>query len=196
MAELAQALEQTGRKWQWVKALADTVCGTLSGQEKITLETYVQMTCFDRILDQANVRLLEMTGGRYRLCRRAAQGQRSQTGLELDVFDRFSGTNRSVMSLSGGESFQASLCLALGMSDTLLPAGAVRLDTLFVDEGFGSLDEETLSKALEALQHLSQGNRLVGIISHVELLKRTVEKQIRVRRLPGGESDAAIFLEE
>lgn len=192
---LEASLRETGSRWEWVKALSDTVNGSLSGKEKITLETYVQMTCFDRILDRANVRLAEMTGGRYALCRRAAQGQRSQTGLELDVFDRFTAMTRSVMTLSGGESFQASLCLALGLSDTLLPAGAVRLDTLFVDEGFGSLDEETLRQALASLQSLSQGNRLVGIISHVDLLKEAVEKKIVVTRLPSGESEARIVLE-
>ena len=153
------------------------------------------MTCFDRILERANLRLREMTGGRYTLCRREARGQRSQTGLELDVDDRYTGVRRSVMSLSCGESFQASLCLALGMSDTLLPAGAVRLDTLFVDEGFGSLDEETLRLAIAALQSLSQDDRLVGIISHVELLKETVERQIRVTRLPSGESTARLVIE-
>ena len=103
--------------------------------------------------------------------------------------------NRSVMTLSGGESFQASLCLALGLSDTLLPAGAVRLDTLFVDEGFGSLDEDTLRQALASLQSLSQGSRLVGIISHVDLLKEAVEKKILVTRLPSGESQARLLVD-
>ena len=102
--------------------------------------------------------------------------------------DHGSGMARSVCSLSGGESFQASLSLALGLSDELQPAGSVRLDTLFVDEGFGSLDEEALRQAIRTLQNLSQGNRLVGIISHVEILKQWVEKQLRVTRLPDGES--------
>ena len=195
LEQLDRELRETGSRLEWVKALSDTVNGSLAGKEKITLETYVQMACFDRILDRANLRLFEMTGGRYRLCRRAAQGQRSQTGLELDVFDRCTGMNRSVMTLSGGESFQASLCLALGLSDTLLPAGAVRLDTLFVDEGFGSLDEDTLRQALASLQSLSQGSRLVGIISHVDLLKEAVEKKILVTRLPSGESQARLLVD-
>ena len=195
LTALEPKLQETEQRWEWVKALSDTVNGALTGREKVTLETYVQMTCFDRILERANLRLWEMTGGRYTLCRREARGQRSQTGLELDVDDRYTGVRRSVMSLSGGESFQASLCLALGMSDTLLPAGAVRLDTLFVDEGFGSLDEETLRLAIAALQSLSQDDRLVGIISHVELLKETVERQIRVTRLPSGESTARLVIE-
>ena len=181
-------LEALGSRWSWVKALSDTVNGTMAGKEKIMLETYVQMTFFDRILRRANVRMLDMTGGRYTLKRREAEGQRSQTGLELDVVDHCNGTTRSVCTLSGGESFQASLCLALGMSDELLPAGGVQLDTLFVDEGFGSLDEEALRQAMETLQELTGSSRLVGIISHVETLKTCVERQIRVRRLPGGGS--------
>ena len=181
-------LEALGSRWSWVKALSDTVNGTMAGKEKIMLETYVQMTFFDRILRRANVRMLDMTGGRYTLKRREAEGQRSQTGLELDVVAHCNGTTRSVCTLSGGESFQASLCLALGMSDELLPAGGVQLDTLFVDEGFGSLDEEALRQAMETLQELTGSSRLVGIISHVETLKTCVERQIRVRRLPGGGS--------
>lgn len=189
--ELEQAgkqLTQVTQRWSSVQNLSDTVNGTLTGKEKVMLETYVQTAFFDRVLQRANLRLLDMTGGRYTLQRRTASGQRSQTGLELDVMDHGSGMARSVCSLSGGESFQASLCLALGLSDELQPTGSVRLDTLFVDEGFGSLDEEALRQAIRTLQNLSQGSRLVGIISHVELLKQWVEKQIRVTRLPDGES--------
>lgn len=192
---IAQDLEQAGerlnqvtRRWSCVQNLSDTVNGALTGREKVMLETYVQAAFFDRVLQRANIRLLDMTGGRYTLQRRTASGQRSQTGLELDVMDHGSGMARSVCSLSGGESFQASLSLALGLSDELQPAGSVRLDTLFVDEGFGSLDEEALRQAIRTLQNLSQGSRLVGIISHVELLKQWVEKQICVTRLPDGES--------
>ncbi len=189
MAKGQQLLAQ----WTWVRNLSDTVNGTMTGKEKIMLETYVQMTFFDRVLRRANVRLLKMTGGRYALQRRQASGQRSQTGLELDVLDHGTGTARSVCSLSGGESFQASLCLALGMSDELQPSGSVRLDTLFVDEGFGSLDEEALRQAIDTLQGLSQGNRLVGIISHVELLKLWVNRQIKVERQKDGQSSVKIL---
>jgi len=185
-------LEQTEQQWTWVRTLSNTVNGSLSGKEKLMLETHVQTACFDRVLHHANRRLLQMTGGRYTLVRRKAEGKRSQTGLELDVCDHGNGSMRSVATLSGGESFQASLCMALGMSDVLQPAGSVRLDTLFVDEGFGSLDENALRLAMETLQDLTEGNRLVGIISHVDSLKLWVDKQIVVHRLAGGESVAAI----
>lgn len=188
LSQSGEQLKELGQQWTMVRSLADTVGGTISGKEKVMLETYVQMTFFDRVLRRANVRLLEMTGGRYTLRRREAQGHRSQSGLELDVLDHGTGMARSVASLSGGESFQASLSLALGMSDELQPVGGVRLDTLFVDEGFGSLDEEALRHAMQTLQGLSQGDRLVGIISHVDLLKQWVDRQIRVERQPDGQS--------
>lgn len=175
-------LTQLEQRYTWVRALSNTVNGTLPGKEKIALETYVQMTFFDRILRRANLRLLVMTGGQYELKRRReAAGSRGQSGLEMDVIDHYNGTERSVKSLSGGESFQASLALALGLSDEIQSsAGGIRLDTMFLDEGFGSLDEESLSKAMGALGDLAQGNRLVGIISHVSELKEKIDKQIVV----------------
>ena len=191
----AERLEQIGQKWTMVRSLSETVNGAISGKEKIMLETYVQMTFFDRVLRRANVRLLEMTGGRYTLQRRTASGYRSQSGLELDVVDHGTGMARSAASLSGGESFQASLSLALGMSDELQPVGGVRLESLFVDEGFGSLDEESLRQAMQTLQGLSEGDRLVGIISHVELLKQWVDRQIRVERKLDGQSQVRLCLE-
>lgn len=177
-------LTQLEQRYTWVRVLSNTVNGTLPGKEKIALETYVQMTFFDRILRRANLRLLVMTGGQYELKRRReAAGSRGQSGLEMDVIDHYNGTERSVKSLSGGESFQASLALALGLSDEIQSsAGGIRLDTMFVDEGFGSLDEESLSKAMGALGDLAQGNRLVGIISHVSELKEKIDKQIVVRK--------------
>ena len=191
-AQLAQ-LEQ---RYTWVRTLSNTVNGTLPGKEKIALETYVQMTFFDRILRRANLRLLVMTGGQYELKRRReAAGSRGQSGLEMDVIDHYNGTERSVKSLSGGESFQASLALALGLSDEIQSsAGGIRLDTMFVDEGFGSLDEESLSKAMGALGDLAQGNRLVGIISHVSELKEKIDKQIVVRKDRTGGSRVEIMV--
>jgi len=188
-------LKELYRKWSLVRSLSDTINGTIAGKEKIMLETYVQMTFFDRVLRRANLRLLEMTGGRYSMRRRKAEGQRSQTGLELDVVDHGTGMARSICTLSGGESFQASLCLALGMSDELRPVGGVRLETLFVDEGFGSLDEEALRQAMLTLHGLSEDRRLVGIISHVEQLKQWVDKQICVVRLPSGQSSVSVVTE-
>ena len=189
-------LTQLEQRYTWVRVLSNTVNGTLPGKEKIALETYVQMTFFDRILRRANLRLLVMTGGQYELKRRReAAGSRGQSGLEMDVIDHYNGTQRSVKSLSGGESFQASLALALGLSDEIQSsAGGIRLDTMFVDEGFGSLDEESLNKAMGALGDLAQGNRLVGIISHVSELKEKIDKQIVVRKDRTGGSRVEIVV--
>lgn len=183
-------LEEVETRWRWIKALADTAGGTLAGKEKIMLETYVQMAYFDRIIARANVRFLVMSGGQYELKRRQeAENNRSQSGLELDVVDHYNGSQRSVKTLSGGESFKASLSLALGLSDEIqASAGGIRLDTMFVDEGFGSLDEESLQQAMESLAGLADGNRLVGIISHVPELKQRIEKQILVRKDRSGGS--------
>ena len=161
------------------------------------LETYVQMTCFDRDLRHANTRLMVMTGGQYELLRRKeASNRQSYSGLELDVLDHYNGTTRSVGSLSGGESFKASLSLALGMSDAIqAAAGGVHLDTMFVDEGFGSLDEESLEMALQALSSLRQGHRLVGLISHVGTLKERIDKRIVVVKQRSGGSHASIVAE-
>ena len=188
------ALAKAEQKWGWVKSLADTAGGQLVGREKIMLETYVQMTYFDRILARANTRLMVMSRGQYELKRRAqAENNRRQSGLELDVVDHYNGSVRSVKTLSGGESFQAALSLALGLSDEVQSAaGGVQLDVMFVDEGFGSLDEEALEQAVRALSDLSGGNRLIGIISHVEALARRIDRQIVVTKHGTAGSDAVI----
>ena len=172
------------KRWSWVRSLANTANGNIAGKEKIMLETYVQMRYFDRILVRANTRLMVMTGGQYELVRRqVSDNNRSKSGLELDVIDHYNGTQRSVKSLSGGESFKASLSLALGLSDEVqASAGGIRLDTMFVDEGFGSLDEESLQQAVRALAGLAEGNRLVGIISHVSELKGRIDRQVLVTK--------------
>ena len=188
-AELS-ALEE---KQKWLRALSDTANGTIKGKEKVMLETYIQTTYFDRIVARANVRLMKMTGGQYDLKRRkTADAMRSQTGLELDVIDHYNGTERSVKTLSGGESFKASLALALGLSDEVQMSTGIQLDTLFVDEGFGSLDPESLSQAYNTLAGLTEGNRLVGIISHVAELKERIDKQIVVTKEKSGGSKARI----
>lgn len=181
-------------KLRWMKALSDTANGTITGKEKIMLETYIQMTYFDRIIARANTRLLVMTGGQYELVRRKeASSMRSQSGLDLDVLDHYNGSTRSVNSLSGGESFKASLALALGLSDEIQSsAGGIRLDTMFVDEGFGSLDEESLQQAVTALTSLTEGNKLVGIISHVAELKNRIDNQIVVTKERSGGSKVTI----
>lgn len=192
------ALEKVEAELAWVKALAQTAGGNLPGRAKITLEAYVQTRFFDRILGRANVHLMKMSGGKYDLKRRdSEQDRQGKSGLELDVIDHYNGSLRSVKSLSGGESFLASLALALGMAEEVqTSASGVQLDTLFVDEGFGSLDEDTLRQAMEALQSLAAENRLVGIISHVAELRREIDRQIVVEKTPTGGSVAALRGEE
>lgn len=171
-------------KYVWLKALSETANGDISGKEKITLETFVQMTYFDSIIRKANIRLLTMSDGQYELVRRSdAETLKKNEGLALDVIDHFNGSSRSVSTLSGGESFMASLCLALGLSDEIQSSnGGIKLDTMFVDEGFGSLDGEALDRALSALTSLSQGNRLVGIISHVDALCDRIDNKIVITK--------------
>ncbi|MDD6476889.1 MAG: SbcC/MukB-like Walker B domain-containing protein, partial [Eubacteriales bacterium] len=184
------AIADVEKRWMMVGPLADTANGNLSGREKIMLETYVQMAYFDRIIERANTRFMVMSGGQYELKRRReADNNRSQSGLSLDVVDHYNGTERSVKTLSGGESFKASLSLALGLSDEIqASAGGIQLDTMFVDEGFGSLDEESLQQAMRALNGLAEGNRLVGIISHVPELREKIDRQIIVRKDRSGGS--------
>ncbi|MCQ2419629.1 MAG: SMC family ATPase [Clostridia bacterium] len=186
-----QTLEE---RLSWVRALSNTANGNVSGKEKIMLETYIQQTFFDRIIIQANRRLLDMSGGQYELRRRqTAESMRSQSGLELDVIDHYNDNCRSVKTLSGGESFLASLSLALGLSDEIqCSAGGIRMDTMFVDEGFGTLDEESLRQAMNDLISLSQGDRLVGIISHVSELKERIDRQIIVTKEKTGGSRVEI----
>lgn len=184
------------KKYQWVNALANTANGNVSSQEKIMLETYVQMTHFERVLERANLRLRKMSDGQYELRRmKQASNKQSQSGLELEVYDYYNGSSRSVKSLSGGESFMASLSLALGLSDDISSnAGGICIDTLFVDEGFGSLDSETLRMAYSALAGLAEGNRLVGIISHVSELKEKIDMQIEVTKNKTDGSKAKIIV--
>ena len=182
------------KKWTWVKALSNTANGNISGKEKIMLETYIQTTYFDRIISRANSRFMIMTNGQYDLIRSdSASNMRSQSGLELDVIDHYNGTRRSVKTLSGGESFKASLALALGLSDEIQSsAGGIKIDSMFVDEGFGSLDGESLQQAINALTSLADGNRLVGIISHVSELKERIDNQIVVTKAKSGGSTVEI----
>lgn len=177
-------LESAEEKYTWIRALSETANGTLAGKEKIELETYVQMAYFDRILRRANLRLMTMSSGQYELKRRSiSENRKEKSGLELDVIDHYNGSQRSVRTLSGGETFQASLSLALGLSDEIQArAGGIRLDAMFVDEGFGSLDEDALSQAVRALENLTEGDRLVGIISHVAELKDRIENKIVVTK--------------
>ncbi len=203
-AKLKQELEQQlselsiqKNKWNLLKPLSDTANGTLSGKDKIMLETYVQMACFTRIIERANLRLMIMSSGQYELQRKSqADNQRSQTGLELEVIDHYNGTTRSVKSLSGGESFKAALALTLGLADEIqAQAGGISIESLFIDEGFGNLDEESLDQVLQALSDLGQSQKLVGIISHVSELKEVIVKQIQVSKPPQKGSQIKIILD-
>lgn len=181
------------KRHAWLKALSDTANGRIAKSERIELEVYYQRIFFDRILRRANLRLQKMSAGQYDL-KRAKGETKGQHALDLDIHDHLNGTERSVGSLSGGEAFMASLSLALGLSDEIQASTGVRLDTLFVDEGFGSLDTDSLGKAYSALASLTEGNRLVGIISHVAELKKLIDdKQIIVTKSPDGTSQCKIY---
>lgn len=192
-----EKLQGASQRLGWIQLLSDTANATLHDKkQKIMLETYVQMAYFDQILAHANVRLRSMTNGQYELVRRNDPDHfRSQAGLDLDVTDYYNGSVRDVKTLSGGESFKASLALALGMSDVIQSmAGGIKLDTLFVDEGFGSLDEHSLHNAIRVLEELAQSDRLIGIISHVGTLKEHIERQIVVTKDRAGGSHAHIIV--
>lgn len=192
LAELAkqrQSHDETLKSYVSLKTLSDTANGELSGsRQKITFERYVQMSFFDRVVAAANRRLTAMTGGRYELLRRREAGDlRMQSGLELDVLDHYSGKTRAAATLSGGESFLAALSLSLGLSDIIQQyAGGIELQAMFVDEGFGSLDSEALERAISALTALAGGDRLVGVISHVDELKSRIENRITIEKTSGG----------
>ncbi|MDR1616349.1 MAG: SMC family ATPase, partial [Syntrophomonadaceae bacterium] len=177
------------------KGLSDTANGEISGKMRLTFETYVQMAYFNGILRAANRRFGAMSAKRYELKRRLIPGDlRSQTGLELDVLDHYTGKVRDVRSLSGGESFLASLSLALGLSDIVQRnIGGIQLEAMFIDEGFGSLDGESLEMAIKTLKKVAASNRIVGIISHVSELNNWIDKRILVYRSQYG-SQAKIDL--
>ena len=192
--KIAAKSSEKEKQYQWVRALSNTANGALSGQDRIMLETYVQTAFFDRIIIRANTRFMQMTSGQFELVRaKTADNLRAQSGLELNVIDHYNGSIRSVKSLSGGESFKASLAMALGLSDEIQSqTGGIQIDTMFIDEGFGSLDENSLEQAIDVLLRLSESNRLVGIISHVGELKERIGRQIVVTKTPDGGSHARI----
>ena len=187
-----QRLEKAQKRQQLIQQLDATANGKLSGGlGKQKFEQYVLATYFADAVEAANQRLFAMTGGRYQLECHQMTAAETQAALDLDVLDNYTGKLLSVGSLSGGETFQAALALALGLSDVIQNyAGGVELDVLFVDEGFGTLDAESLEQAVATLHSLVQGRRMVGIISHVPELKSRIENQLVVTKTPGGSTVA------
>ena len=178
----AAALLRVETEYAALKGLSDTANG------KLDFETYAQTAYFERVLHAANLRLKMMSQNRYVLLRRAESDDgRKRTGLEIEVADSYTGRSRSANSLSGGESFMASLSLALGLSDVVQQtAGGIYLDAMFIDEGFGSLDAEVLELAVRTLSGMAGGDRLIGIISHVAELRERIDKQVRVEKTRNG----------
>lgn len=182
-----EELEKARKENAICQRLYNLVKGT-TGKGKITLEQYIQAAGFDGIIAAANRRLLPMSDGQYELYRREdSLGKRSNNFLDLEVLDNYTGHKRPVGNLSGGESFKASLSLALGLSDTVSSnLGGIQMDALFVDEGFGTLDRKSIDSAMEILINLTGSNKLVGIISHREELKENIPQQIKVRKTKDG----------
>lgn len=197
LVKKADELGALEKEFAWKDALARTASGQVNGKNKISLETYVQMTYFDRIIRKANLRFSQMTDGQYELKRiTQSKDKKSQIGLDLSVVDHNDGSERDVRTLSGGESFMASVSLALGLSDEVSEsAGGIRIDTMFVDEGFGSLDaQKTLPMAYKALTGITEGNKLVGIISHSSELKEKIDRQIVVSKDRTGKAKATLVV--
>lgn len=184
-SKASKKLEEVGR----LSNLANLLQGKTTGKNKTSFETYAQMSGFDGIIRAANKRLQPISGGQYQLYRHEDLGAKGNVALNLDILDNYTGKKRPVSTLSGGESFMASLSLALGLSDRVTAnAGGIKIDTLFVDEGFGTLDEKSLNDAIAMLQELSTGNKLIGIISHREELKDEIPKKVIIKKSNKGSS--------
>ncbi|GED30271.1 SMC family ATPase [Brevibacillus centrosporus] len=173
---------------QLVKDLYDVVRG--ENTKKISFERYLQIEFLEKIIFNANQRLQRISGGQFYLVRSDRMEKRGrQSGLGFDVYDHYTGQLRDVKTLSGGEKFNASLCLALGMADVIQSyEGGISLETMFIDEGFGSLDEESLHKAIDTLIDLQQSGRMIGVISHVQELKQAIPAILEVKKTREGYS--------
>ena len=179
--ELSKKINEIEKEYKVLGQLANVANG--NNEKRITFERYVLAAFLEDIISAANIRLDKMTSGRYSMLRTDKKERANrQSGLEIEVFDSYTGKTRHVKTLSGGESFKASLSMALGLSDVVQEyAGNVRLDTMFIDEGFGTLDSESLESAINCLIDLQNRGRLVGIISHVGDLKERIEARLEVK---------------
>ena len=189
LQQLTKEREELRKRYQVLNTLSRTANGSLAGTAKIDLESYMQRQYFQQMIRCANRHLERMAAGQFLLKCRSLENLSTQgnAGLDLDVYSLITGKVRDVKTLSGGESFMAALALALGMTDVITQAvGAVHIDTLFIDEGFGSLDENAREQAIRILQGLSGGSRLVGIISHVTELKEQIEQKLVVTKGKSG----------
>ncbi|MBQ6716888.1 MAG: SMC family ATPase, partial [Clostridia bacterium] len=184
LKDISKKLSSAKERWALVSDVYASVSGQQSGKMKLSFETYVQQYYFKQVISAANKRLTFLTEGMFTLrIKQEAGNLRSQMGLDLEVLDRRTGLWRDVSTLSGGESFMASLALALGLSDVVQSAsGGIRLDAMFIDEGFGTLDENALRQALSLLTRLADGNRLIGVISHMPELKERITKRIVITK--------------
>ena len=181
LKDAVRHIERSTHRLDLLEDLYRTVSGNVRGAQKIPFENYILQYYFRRVITEANRRLERMSDGRFALCQKKEEGLSGKAGLALDVLDRHTGKVRDVGTLSGGESFIASLALALGFADAVQSRrGGVQLDTLFIDEGFGSLDDDSLRRALDVLGELAGGSRLIGIISHVPMLKSCISKKVLV----------------
>ena len=184
MKETAIELIYKMDKMVKIEELAKIANGTANRKTKITFEQYVQATYFDMVISEANKRLLSMTDNRYLLIRRKKADKISEKiGLDLNVIDNYNGQERDVKSLSGENLLKLHFSLALGLSDVIQSySGGVLVDTLFIDEGFGTLDAESREQAINTLVNLAGSNKLIGIISHVEELQERIDKKLLLKR--------------
>ena len=180
----AEEMVSTEKQMRMIGSLSDAANAKNTENGRIGLETYVQAGYFDRIIARANKRLMVMTDGQYEMKRSTEVTQRqAQMGLDVNIIDHYTCTERAISSISGGESFMAALSLALGLSDEIQAnAGGISIDTMFVDEGFGSLDVNLLPQAMNSLKGLADSNKLIGIISHVSELQDMIDKKIKITK--------------
>lgn len=188
LTELNKQYKEINDKYAIIHDLYCVVAGQQSNKVKFSFEVFVQQFYFKQVIIAANKRLHKITNGKFSLrCKPEAKNMRSQAGLDLDVYDMDTRQWRDVSTLSGGESFMASMSLALGLSDIVQSdSGVVRLDSMFIDEGFGSLDETSLKQSMEVLNSLADGKRLIGIISHVSEIKQQISQQLVVSKTMRG----------